>query len=349
MQQLALLAMAAYAAADLALTNPTAPINTCSDLDTCELTDTQSICKTDSYYAKSGVGIVPSIIDLSGNGSAANDNGNLSLTLIDNGLAGRWVHRNQFSEKALYVGAPPSVNLTEGPPGCALMMQYQGQTFPDTFAEFYDEVWGASANNTLCPFALTSACLSYRLEDSLRTFKYSNNSGTEQLPRCEALARHVETTIRVGPNDAYRNFCGFISTLVTVFGGAISGPDVQTEAASIPNATTEDDGCRPVQPQSHTLHNVATAMQVLYIDPYTGPAAMGGRTGLTPIITVLYNDEDSNPDVQAFCMKLRSPEGNLLPAQSLNGTNAFSDAAGLKRREAVWYAATAALLVIAWL
>ncbi|KAI7190675.1 hypothetical protein KC316_g5929 [Hortaea werneckii] len=350
MQQLSLLAMAASAAADLALTNPTVSIDTCSELDTCNLTNTQSICQTDSY-AKSGVGIAPSIIDFSGNESAANDNGNLSLTLIDNGLAGRWFGTHQYSEKTFYIGAPPSVNLTEGPPGCALMMQYQGQTFPVNTNPEDEGDWGAAANNTLCPFPLTSNCLSYSLEEGLRTFRYSNNSGTEQLPRCEALAQHVETTIRGGPNDpSRRSFCTFASTLVTVYGGAISGPDVQMGAASIPNATTEDDGCRPIQPQSHTLHNVATAMQLLYPDPYTGDhSAMGGRTGFTPIVTVLYNDEYSDPDVQAFCMKLRSPEGNMLPSQSLNDTNSFSDAAGLERREAVWYAATAALLVIAWL
>ncbi|KAI6891364.1 hypothetical protein KC318_g13842 [Hortaea werneckii] len=350
MQQLSLLAMAASAAADLVLTNPTVSINTCSDLDTCELTDTQSICQTDGY-AKSGVGIAPSIIDMSGNGSAANGNANLSLILIDNGLAGRWIWSYQYSEKTLYIGAPPSVNLTEGPPGCAIMMQYQGQTFPENTFPEGDEDWGAAANNTLCPYSLSSNCLSLSLEDSLRTFNYSNNGDPEQLPRCQALAQHVETTIRGGPSDPLgRGFCGFISTLVTVYGGAISGPDVQTGAASIPNATTEDDGCRPVQPQSHTLHNVATAMQLLYLDPYTGDhTVMGGRTGFTPIVTVLYNDEDSDPDVQAFCMKLRSPEGNMLPSQSLKDTYAFGDAAGLKRREAVWYAATAALLVIAWL
>ncbi|GAB1740181.1 hypothetical protein NU219Hw_g5298t2 [Hortaea werneckii] len=343
--------MAGYAAADLALTNPTVPINTCSDLDTCELADTQSICQTDGY-AKSGVGIVPSIISLSGNGSDANDNGNLSLTLIDNGLAGRWIWSYQYSEKALYIGAPPSVNLTEGPPGCALMMQYQGQTFPEnTFPVDDDEDWGAAANNTLCPYSLSSNCLSYSLEDSLRTFNYSNNGDPEQLPRCEALAQHVETSIREDPNDrSGTGLCGFVSTLVTVYGGAISGPDVQTGPVSIRNATTEDDGCRPVQPQSHTLHNVTTAMQLLYLDPYTtDQTVMGGRTGFTPIVTVLYNDENADPDVQAFCMKLRSPEGNMLPSQSLNDTYAFGDAAGLKRREAVWYAATAALLVIAWL
>ncbi|KAI6826503.1 hypothetical protein KC340_g10237 [Hortaea werneckii] len=350
MQSLTLLAMAACGAAQVPISNPNATIQTCSDLDTCELTNTQSICQTDGY-SKSGVGIVPSIINRSGNGSVANDSGNLSLSLIDNGLAGRWFNTYQFSEKALYVGAPSSVNLTEGPPGCALMMQYQGQTFPEHPFPTDGEDWGAAANNTICPFSLSISCLSWNLEDSLRTFNYSNNGDPEQLPRCEALAQHVETTIRGGPNDpSRRSFCSYVSTLVTVYGGAISGPDVQTGAASIPNATTEDDGCRPVQPRSHTLHNVATAMQLLYLDPYTGDATvMGGRTGFTPIVTVIYDDEDSDPDVQAFCMKLRSPEGNMLPSQSLNDTNSFSDAAGLERREAVWYAATAALLVIAWL
>lgn len=92
-------------------------------------------------------------------------------------------------------------------------------------------------------------------------------------------------------------------------------------------------------------------MQPLYVDSTADDDLWtGGRTGLTPIFTVFYGDNDSQPEVQAFCMSLRSPEGDMLPSQSIYESGSyFSEAAGLKRRQAVWYAATAALLVIAWL
>ncbi|KAI7265762.1 hypothetical protein KC343_g14334 [Hortaea werneckii] len=271
-----------------------------------------NICQVNSR-AKSGVGIVPSIIDLGGNGSAADNDRNLSLTLIDNGLQPQYIPGLEYSRKTLYVGAPPSVNLTEGPPSCALMLQFYDQT-----------------------------CLAYGIEDSLRTFNYSGQD-TERLPRCEALAQHLENDLG---EDPARLFCRYTRGLVTVYGGAISGPDVQTEAASIFNTTNDDDGCRPVQPQSHTLYNVTSAMQLLYTDLSAGDLLRtGGRTGYTPVVTITYGNGDADPEVQALCMSVRSPEGNMLPVQSLNETS--SGAAGLQRREAVWYAAAAALLVVA--
>ncbi|KAI6840672.1 hypothetical protein KC332_g2589 [Hortaea werneckii] len=338
MQQLSLLAMAACAAAQIAVSNPNATIQTCSDLDTCDLTDTQSICQVNGR-AENGVGIVPSIIDLGGNGSAAIDNRNLSLTLIDNGLQPQYIPGLEYSRKTLYVGAPPSVNLTEGPPSCALMLQFYDQTFP-TIEMRKGSADGVEKTETHCPFELSTSCLAFGIEDSLRTFNYSGQD-TERLPRCEALAQHLENDLG---EDPARLFCDSASGLV--YGGAISGPDVQTEVASIFNTTNDDDGCRPVKPQSHTLYNVTSAMQLLYTDPSAGDLLRtGGRRGYTPIITVTYGNDDADPEVQALCMSVRSPEGNMLPAQSLNETS--SGAAGPKRREAVWYAAAAALFVVA--
>ncbi|KAI7468412.1 hypothetical protein KC357_g6742 [Hortaea werneckii] len=340
MQQLSLLAMAACAAAQITVSNPNATIQTCSDLDTCDLTDTRSICQVNGR-AENGVGIVPSIIDLGGNGSAANDNRNLSLTLIDNGLQPQYIPGLEYSRKTLYVGAPPSVNLTEGPPSCALMLQLYHQTFP-TIAMSMGRADGVGKAGTDCPFELAPSCIGADIEDSLRTFNYSGQA-TERLPRCEALAQHLETKLG---KDPARLFCSYTRGLVTVYGGAISGPDVQTEVASISNTTNDDDGCRTVQPQSHTLYNVTSAMQLLYTDPSAGDLLRtGGRRGYTPIITVTFGNDDADLEVQALCMSVRSPEGNMLPAQSLNETS--SGAAGPKRREAEWYAAVAALLVIA--
>ncbi|KAI6890919.1 hypothetical protein KC318_g14208 [Hortaea werneckii] len=357
MQKLTLLAMAASAAAQIPVSNPNVTVRTCSDLDTCNLTGTQGVCQEDKvdsrtdWGAINGIGIVPNAVDFGGNASAAADNTNLSLTLIDNVVEGEYVVQDYNNPKTLYVGSPPSVNLTEGPPGCALLMQYQGQTFPPLDIPFSAYDW--TENHTSCPLDLSSECFSDRLESGLRTFNYSGED-TERLPRCKALAQYVETNIQCGDGgDRIEPFCAYSSPLISVFGGAFSGPDVSTETASILNTTEEDNACRPVQPQSHTLHGVLTANQVLFSNHSTTAdlSMLGGRTGYTPIITVLFGDRDSDPDVQAFCMKLRSPKGNILPSQTRNGTSPWESgggAAGLKRREAVWYAAAAALLVVAF-
>lgn len=213
MQSLTLFAMAACGAAQVPVSNPNATIQTCSDLDTCDLTDTQSICQVNSRPI-SGVGIVPSIIDLGGNDrSATNDDRNLSLTLVDNGLEGG---RNlqgfdQFSWKTLYIGSPPSVNLTEGPTGCALMMQYYQQTFP-LFPTEDGGFSGVEKTDTACPLEFLPNCVANQLEDSLRTFNYSGQD-TERLPRCKALAQHVETTLHNNPTEP---FCSYTRGLMTV-------------------------------------------------------------------------------------------------------------------------------------
>ncbi|KAI7486330.1 hypothetical protein KC351_g3438 [Hortaea werneckii] len=356
MQQLTLLALAASAAAQIPLSNPNVTVRTCSDLDTCDLNSTQGVCQENqvdsgtNWGAINGIGIVPSAVNFGGNASAAGDNTNLSLTLIDNVVEGNYVVGNYNNPKTLYVGSPASVNLTEGPPGCALMMQYQGQTFPPLGSHFSTYYW--TENHTSCPLDLSAKCFSHELESSLRTFNYSGED-TERLPRCEALAQYVETSMRSGDgDDRIDALCSYSRPLISVYGGAISGRDVSTETASILNTTEEDDGCRPVQPQSHTLHKVLTANQVLFSNYSTtfDLSMLGGRTGYTPIITVLFGDPDSDPDVQAFCMKLRSPEGNILPSQTRNGTSPWEfggGAVGLKGREAMWFAAAAALLVVA--
>ena len=52
-----------------------------------------------------------------------------------------------------------------------------------------------------------------------------------------------------------------------------------------------------------------------------------GRTGVTPVLTVVYGDEEgSDPEVQYFCMETFTPDGGRLPQHSLSedGTSAAS-------------------------
>lgn len=136
-------------------------------------------------------------------------------------------------------------------------------------------------------------------------------------PRCEALAQSVQFTLRK------HSLAGYMPSLVTVCGGALSGPGVVQETV-LPGG---NDHCQPVAPQTSSLRPVTSATQVLHA--YSGlegtiPGSdnlqdFGGRTAFTPVVTVVYDDEDdTRPDVNIFCMHLRSPEGYELPFRQLN-------------------------------
>lgn len=99
-----------------------------------------------------GVGILPNIVSIpktAGDNISSNDQRtNLSLSLIDGWPSSGIASPEQFSTKGLYLGIPPNLDLTETPPGCALMMQYKGQTFPyHSYDPFPD--------NTSCPNVFT--------------------------------------------------------------------------------------------------------------------------------------------------------------------------------------------------
>ena len=82
--------------------------------------------------------------------------------------------------------------------------------------------------------------------------------------------------------------------------------------------------CQPVKPQEYELYHVMNMTQILYPDSEAldeipdeqRRANVGGRTGFTPIVTIIWEDgEDQNPDAKFWCVRLRSPEGNELPSQ----------------------------------
>lgn len=151
-----------------------------------------------------GVGILPNIVSIpktTGDNNSSNDQRiDLSLSLID-GWPSPAVGSEHFSTKGLYLGVPPNLDLTDEPPGCALMMQYKGQTFPyysyDTFPD-----------NTSCPSVFTGwendsdpICLA-QLAEIISDFRYEGHS--EMFSRCQALAHHVEATLR---DKNPTNFC----------------------------------------------------------------------------------------------------------------------------------------------
>ena len=75
----------------------------------------------------------------------------------------------------------------------------------------------------------------------------------------------------------------------------------------------------------------------------------GGRTGFTPIVTVVWEDgEDQDPDAKFWCVRLRSPEGNELPSQLPPYTNERIDSGGVRSahfQKAIWITAAGAAMM----
>lgn len=148
-----------------------------------------------------GVGILPNIVSIpkttGGNNSSNDQRIDLSLSLID-GWPSSGIGLEKFSTRGLYLGVPPNLDLTNGPPGCALMMQCKGQTFP-----YYS--YDPFPDNTSCPKVFTDPnCLAHYVE-SISEFQYGGNN--EGFSRCQALAHHVEATIRdENPNNACQTY-----------------------------------------------------------------------------------------------------------------------------------------------
>ncbi|KAI6849217.1 hypothetical protein KC332_g3157 [Hortaea werneckii] len=305
--------------------NPGIGIASCSALNcTNDLSDSSGVCAPEPEDGRvKGVGIVPDVFNIS---DAA-----ISYTLIDGAPWGNTVDQPgyDFSTRTLYAGADSSTDLSSQPPGCALLLQYQGQTFPQ-----YDD--DDAANTTSCPQSFAgvqdNTCLDTFVE-TVRGFEFDNNS---DLPRCQALARYVQYNLTEG-------YCHFYGTLISVSGGAISGPDARTDQAR--PAGEGDDVCQPVLPQRYGLHEVVAAEQILHSNASvagTDDANVGGRAGYTPVVSVLYEDkDDQKPDVQFLCMQAYTSSGRELPVSSLRVEQDGNSASGV---EASFWKAGIALL-----
>ncbi|KAI7222318.1 hypothetical protein KC343_g7399, partial [Hortaea werneckii] len=281
-----------------------------------------------------GVGILPNIVSVpkttGGNVSSNDQRTNLSLSLIDGWPSSSIAPNGQFSTKGLYLGIPPNANLTETPPGCALMMQYQGQTFPyHTYEPLPD--------NTSCPYEFADPICLDNLVESIGNFQYSSNG--EVFSRCQALAHHVEATIR---DENPNNLCQtYYASGVSIYGAAISGPDAKTTQPWSFESVYSDRRsqmipetflCQPVQPQEYELYHVMNMTQILYpnsealdaIPDEQRRANIGGRTGFTPIVTAIWEDgEDQNPDAK-FCRPCEEPMGRRWGRQRYGGSLLFN-------------------------
>jgi hypothetical protein len=283
--------------------NPSIRLSTCESLD-CNPSN-NSVCSPGLPGAPVGVGIAPQVIDVSST--------NLSLTLIDGleerGFTAYGIPGHEYTDLQLFVGVDPNLADDDYPSGCALMMQYQGQTFPG-FGDSKDDQTDRSDSTSCEGFVdeLCQAAISNMVRDFSNTPSPSEDDS--KTDRCRELTRHINTRMR---EDSL--MCGghYISTLINVAGGALPRPDSQRAT----HDALGEGSCRPMLPQAFQMYPVARMRQFYFADPpesdFLGPL-FGGRAGATPVLTVVYDgDNDTQPELRFVCMKTYQASGEKQP------------------------------------
>lgn len=296
----AVLAVVAHAQQDSENNNTAVDISSCSNLDTVDTGDL-GVCYARDKLAI-GVGVAADVFTV-------NDT-SLSLTLLDSGLG--VASGYETTTQRLYVGTSPDIDASEQPPACALMLQYQGQTFPN--------ITGPSDNTTSCSDIFSGACLD-ALTKAIQAFEFaggnaSSSTGVSQT-RCDLLAHHVRAYLL--PEVSY---CGLWSSFLNVTAGPIFGPDASTDPVKL-----QPTGGEVVLPEDYQLHKVVSMAQLVrpggdefpdadseanedLLEPIRG----AGRQGKTPVMGVFYSsEEDTRPQVEFACMRTFSPMGETLP------------------------------------
>lgn len=286
------------------LPNPVVSLSSCDALS-CSPAD-GSICSTgDSPGPRPGVGIAAQAFNV----SSASFSFTLTDGLVDNGFTGIGTEQYEFSDQQLFVGVDPDLDEADYPSGCALMMQYLDQTFPQqTFPANKDTRRESDENTTSCDGVVDRGCR-YAIYEMVRDFNSSGSLWDDD--RCRRLSQHVNARLRSQPDT-----CGgegtWMSNYINVTAGALPRPN--STAAGGDRLT--GGGCRPVLPQRYELYKVAEARQIYFADPPEDGAEFygrifGGRAGFTPLATVVYgSDNTSDPDVQFTCMQTFEADGS---------------------------------------
>ncbi|THZ80538.1 hypothetical protein D6C84_07361 [Aureobasidium pullulans] len=306
-------------------------ILSCGDLSCIDSTS-GSVCQSNATL-ETGLGIASGVVSIPGSDRA------LSLTLVDGYPLGDLAYTGAWlTTQTLYAGVPANFNASGQDDACALMLQYQAQTLPE------DET--LARNTTSCDGTISSG-LQRVLTNMIQSFDYSAyGSSNNTLPRCEALTQHFNAEIH-----SRQNIGPYLNTYLTATGGTLLGNHANTTVA-----LPQYEGCQPVSPQEYTLHQVAIMDQFLYRsrplssadddggdDPTTG----AGRTGITPILTVVYGDEEGgDPEVQYFCMKTFTPDGGRLPQHSLSEDGTSAASSGFHRIGVVGIAGIVVLVLL---
>ncbi|TLD09819.1 hypothetical protein E2P81_ATG10222 [Venturia nashicola] len=313
--------------------NAAVDILSCSDLEQVQL-DSGAVCEEDQTRA-TGVGIAADVFTVGDT--------SLSLTLVDSGSDGAAGSGYQSSTQMLYTGVPSDFDVSEQPPACALMLQYQGQTLPN--------MTGPSDNSTSCSDTFSDSCLD-TMTEAIQAFEYSSSNntggGSNQLPqaRCDMLASHVREYLM--PN---LSFCGLWTSFVNITGGPMFGPNASSESSQ-----PQESGGQHVSPDDYQLHTVVSMTQLFRpggdefpdadndaSNDLQEPVRGAGRQGTTPVVGVFYsNEDDTEPMVEFACMRTFTPTGEPLPNQ-LNFPDS-SDAVAKSVGHAVIFISVAALL-----
>lgn len=241
------------------------------DTTTCPKRDAASdlVCQSDWATVRK-VGMAENVLTL-------NDT-KVSLTLVDGDPRGdiSGTDKAMYHTQSLYLGTPADFDVTNQSTGCAIMLQYDFQTFATE----------SSDNKTSCDSLFGASCTK-QITSLIKGLK-PTGSGKQ---KCTNLQREVAISI-----TSDRNLCGYYSALVNVTGGQILG----TNASKAIDIKTDE--CNLVLPTSYKLHHVADQELIV---PKEKAQNRGGRMGTTPIISVVYSGkDDENPDVQFSCMKV---------------------------------------------
>jgi hypothetical protein len=161
-------------------------------------------------------------------------------------------------------------------------MQYDSATFP-----YFTNDAPAYRNSTTCSAGFAHTDDMSHMVTTIQGFKYSGSTNSTSLSRCEALAAYVEQDI-----NSNITFGAYYGSLISVSGGAISGSDViQDQRRTLYGSNAGSSSCQPSLPQDNQLYNVTAATEILRKYPQSQNSTYGGRTGYSPIVSIVYNSE----------------------------------------------------------
>ncbi|KAH6662418.1 hypothetical protein F5X68DRAFT_145032 [Plectosphaerella plurivora] len=296
--------------------NPQVDIASCQAL---ECTPPEgSICSgSDLPGPPIGIGMAPEAI------TSTPFSESLSFTLIDglneNGFTGIGSQEYEYSDQQLFVGMHPETGVY--PSGCALMMQYMGQTFALEPLLDDDTRPEGREGTTSCQGVVNPICRG-AIVDMIHNF---NSTSEDSEIQCSSLIEHVNTELRSSPGSCGGEG-GWISSFFNVTGGSL--PHANSTVASAERLGSDE--CRPMLPTSYEMFKIAEMRQLFFHDPPEDAADFlgrlyGGRTGWTPVITVLYGDEEEeeeeDPEVSFLCMETFGQDGEkrVSPLRSDSG------------------------------
>ncbi|KAJ0166558.1 hypothetical protein CTA2_6828 [Colletotrichum tanaceti] len=296
----------AFATAVAAQHDPVQAFNPAIDISSCQALPCSprngSICSTEnSPGPEVGIGIAAEVVIAPFT--------NLSLTLIDglgeNGFTGIGSDAYEFSDQQLFVGVDPSLKDEDYPSGCALMMQYQGQTFPLEALPDDDTRSESKQNTTSCDGVIDIFCQSAIVE-MIQSFNASDGN----RDRCQLLTQHVSSKLQRNPGT-----CGGEGTWIANFFNVTGGGLPSGSSGIASNDRLGDEECRPVLPRSYRMYKVAEMRSFTFADaPDSGSDfygdLFGGRAGFTPVVTVGFpEDTAQNRGIQFSCMKTLQRDG----------------------------------------